>query len=106
MNPELVAILNIAAFQSALVCELGFTACWCSGRVLVEESESPTDLGEVAMAFRKKVANLRTCPRHGASTHLAGARFCGRCRASLFDSGTGMPAWLTPATARRLRLSG
>jgi len=42
MNPELVAILNIAAFQSALVCELGFTACWCSGRVLVEESESPS----------------------------------------------------------------
>jgi len=58
------------------------------------------------MAFRKNVAKLRTCPRHGASTHLAGARFCGRCGASLFDSGTGMPAWLTPAPARLLHLSG
>src|SRR5262245_50391611 len=34
------------------------------------------------MALRKNVANLKTCPRCGAPTHLACARFCGHCGAS------------------------
>jgi predicted amidophosphoribosyltransferase len=52
------------------------------------------------MAIHKNVANLTTCPRCGAATHLAGARFCGHCGASLFDSGAEMPVWQRPARAR------
>jgi predicted amidophosphoribosyltransferase len=40
------------------------------------------------------------CPRCGAVTHLADARFCGYCGASLAEAKPGLPAWQRPSPAK------
>jgi len=40
------------------------------------------------------------CHNCGAQQHLAGARFCGQCGASLSDIKPMMPAWQRPAPAK------
>jgi len=67
----------------------------------VEESgASDRNQGEIAVALRKKMATLPTCPRCGSAAHLADARFCGHCGANLTDSQSALPAWQRPAPAK------
>jgi predicted amidophosphoribosyltransferase len=46
----------------------------------------------------KPVAGV--CPRCGAATHAAGARFCGHCGARLDADASGLPEWQRPAPAK------
>jgi ribosomal protein S27AE len=43
------------------------------------------------MAWRKLIAALPVCPRCGAQSLHADARFCGHCGASLTEAGTDLP---------------
>ena len=45
------------------------------------------------------------CPRCGARAHLPGARFCGRCGASLAGDPTELPKWQKPKPARYSHVS-
>jgi predicted amidophosphoribosyltransferase len=53
--------------------------------------------GEAAMERGEQVSQEQICPRCGAAAHLAGARFCGQCGASLTEAKPELPHWQRPA---------
>jgi len=57
------------------------------------------------MALRKRLVRLPVCPRCGAASHLADARFCGYCGTNLAEAKPGLPRWQQPKPAKYSHVS-